>query len=74
MCLTHWRLVPRGIQVKVWAAYRPGQCDDKDPSEEWHAAADEAIAAVARVDGFPRVAEVYERKAMEWNDRARRRA
>lgn len=47
MCLRHWRMVPRAIQRQVWATYRPGQCDDKNPSEAWHAAADAAIAAVA---------------------------
>lgn len=29
------------------ATYRAGQCDDKQPSEAWHVAADAAIAAVA---------------------------
>jgi hypothetical protein len=38
MCAAHWRLVPKVIQRAVWAAYRPGQCDDKQPSEEWHRA------------------------------------
>lgn len=48
MCLRHWRMVPKDIQRKVWAAYRPGQCNDKRPSEEWHLAADAAILAVAQ--------------------------
>lgn len=47
MCLRHWRMVPKPIQTQVWATYRVGQCDDKTPSEEWHKAADAAIAAVA---------------------------
>lgn len=47
MCLKHWRMVPRHLQQEVWRTYRPGQCDDMQPSEEWHAAADAAIAAVA---------------------------
>lgn len=47
MCLRHWRMVPRHIQRKVWATYRPGQCDDKNVSRPWLTAADEAIAAVA---------------------------
>jgi hypothetical protein len=47
MCLKHWRMVPRDIQRRVWGTYRVGQCDDKDPSEEWRVAADAAIAAVA---------------------------
>jgi len=46
MCLRHWRMVPKAIQREVWKHYRPGQCDDKKPSEAWHRAADAAIAAV----------------------------
>jgi hypothetical protein len=46
MCLKHWRMVPKDIQRWVWDEYRPGQCDDKSPSEAWHAAADAAIKAV----------------------------
>ena len=47
MCLRHWRMVPLNLQRAVWKTYRPGQCNDKRPSSEWHAAADAAIAAVA---------------------------
>lgn len=51
MCLKHWRLVPHIIQRAVWTAYRPGQCEDKRPSQEWHRAADAAIGVVARTEG-----------------------
>lgn len=47
MCLKHWRMVPPSLKRAVWSTYRQGQCDDKDPSIEWHKAADDAIAAVA---------------------------
>jgi len=40
-------------QRAVWAAYRPGQCEDKRPSEAWHLAADAAIGYVARAEGQP---------------------
>lgn len=46
MCLQHWRMVPPSVQGRVWQTYRPGQCDDKRPSESWHQAADEAIRLV----------------------------
>lgn len=46
MCYRHWKMVPADLQRAVWAAYRPGQCDDKRPSEEWFKAADAAIEAV----------------------------
>jgi hypothetical protein len=51
MCLKHWRLVPKNLQRAVWASYRPGQCDDKQPSRLWFKAADAAIAAVAAKEG-----------------------
>ena len=51
MCAKHWRLVPRDIQQKVWRHYRPGQCDDKNPSEAWHVAADAAIGYVSIMEG-----------------------
>ncbi len=47
MCPRHWRMVPGIIQRAVWNSYRPGQCDDMNPSEAWHRAADRAIAVVA---------------------------
>jgi hypothetical protein len=47
MCWAHWRMVPRNIQAAVYAAYRPGQCDDKKPSASWFVAADAAIGFVA---------------------------
>ena len=47
MCKDHWKMVPKSIQRRVWATYRPGQCDDMNPSGEWHEAADDAINAVA---------------------------
>ena len=54
MCLRQWRMVPPQLQRRVWATYRPGQCDDKQPSEAWHVAADAAIAAVAEREAAPR--------------------
>lgn len=63
MCATHWRQVPGTIQRAVWRTYRRGQCDDMNPSDAWHAAADAAIGYVARMEGQP-VREV-ERAALE---------
>lgn len=50
-CYHHWCMVPARLQQAVWATYRPGQCDDKAPSEEWHRAADAAICYVAAKEG-----------------------
>ena len=51
MCLPHWRTVPREIQRRVWATYRPGQCDDMNPSPDYCRAARDAVVAVARCEG-----------------------
>jgi hypothetical protein len=53
MCGRHWRRVAKNIQRAVWRHYRPGQCDDKRPSKEWHQAADAAIGYVAFNEGKP---------------------
>lgn len=55
MCFRHWRMVPIKLQRAVWAAYRDGQCLDKNPSEAWHAAADAAIAHVADMEAKRRM-------------------
>jgi hypothetical protein len=52
MCRAHWRRVPLHIQRAVWRTYRPGQCEDKNPSWAWHQAADAAIGFVARAEGL----------------------
>lgn len=50
MCRRHWSMVPRGLQRRVWTAYRPGQERDKRPSEEWRRAAAKAIQAVRQIE------------------------
>lgn len=53
MCRRHWFQVPRRVAMAVYRAYRPGQCDDKRPSAEWHVAADAAIGFVAANEHYP---------------------
>lgn len=53
MCPRHWRMVHAKLQRAVWRTYRPGQCDDKRPSEEWHQAANAAIGYVAGLESQP---------------------
>lgn len=60
MCKRHWFSVPHNIRRAVWTHYRPGQCDDKRPSREWHRAADAAIGAVAKKEGRPLLKEMVE--------------
>jgi len=70
MCATHWRMVPSDLQSEVWKHYRPGQCEDMQPSPEWFVAAETAIAAVATLEGHDFVARVAMRSAHAWNLRA----
>ncbi len=59
MCPRHWRRVHPTIQRLVYRHYREGQCDDMNPSEAWHTAADAAIGYVATLEDHPlRVAEM----------------
>lgn len=73
MCWAHWKTVPKVIQERVYATYRPGQCDDKSPSTAWHHAADAAICAVALLEGKPvtaaQVRAITKFKAAELGER-----
>lgn len=40
-CYTHWMKLPKYLRDKVWAAYRPGQEKDMNPSEAYMEAATE---------------------------------
>jgi hypothetical protein len=51
MCGRHWARVPRVIQREVWAAYRPGQEVDKNPSEAYMKAYKRAVNAVDEAEG-----------------------
>jgi hypothetical protein len=53
MCGRHWGRVHPRLQRLVYRYYRPGQCDDKSPSDEWHKAADAAIGYVAALEDHP---------------------
>ena len=53
MCSKHWLRVPGVIRREVLRNYRPGQCDDKNPSEAWHVAADAAIGFIAIREARP---------------------
>lgn len=43
MCRTDWFRLPKSMRDAIWAAYRPGQERDKNPSDEY---LDAAMAAV----------------------------
>jgi hypothetical protein len=46
MCRKHWFMVPKNLQARIWATYRPGQEIDKNPSPEYREAQRAAIDAV----------------------------
>lgn len=43
-CRAHWYALPRRIRDRIWRTYRAGQEIDKQPSDEYTAAFDEAQA------------------------------
>ena len=51
MCRRHWYMVPKPMRDEVWRTYRPGQEDDKAPSDDYLMAMDAAIRAVAEKEG-----------------------
>lgn len=46
-CLKHWRMLPKYLRDKIWAAFRPGQEETKTPSREYVAAAREVQQWIA---------------------------
>jgi hypothetical protein len=48
MCREDWRLLPKAMQQRIWATYRPGQETTKDPSPAYLAAARAAIEFLGR--------------------------
>lgn len=52
MCRKHWFNLPMKMRNKIWANYRPGQCDDKNPSMEYCLIAKECVIYLARKEGI----------------------
>jgi len=47
LCKNHWFLLPKVMRDMIWSTYRPGQCDDKNPSLEYCIAAKNAVMYIA---------------------------
>lgn len=60
MCRPHWRMVPRPLQDAVWDEYQPGQENRKDPTDDYLAAAQAAIDAVAAKEAARRPASLFD--------------
>lgn len=51
MCKRHWFSLPKKLRDNIWRTYRPGQCDDMSPSEEYCLAAKECVEFLAKKEG-----------------------
>lgn len=53
MCGSHWRAVPKALQLEVWKTYRAGQCDDRLVTYDYLIAARRAVnSVIGRSDDF----------------------
>lgn len=65
MCRRHWYMVPPRLRCHVWAEYRRGQEQTKNPSLRYLAVAHAAVALVAYAEGTKSSnAELVERAAL----------
>lgn len=60
MCRRHWFTLPKPLRDRVWATYRPGQCDDWQISHEYAEAAREAVRYIAAKEGVEPDTQVYD--------------
>jgi hypothetical protein len=51
MCKRHWFSLPKPLRDRIWATYRPGQEDDKQPTKEYCEAAKECLRLIAAKEG-----------------------
>lgn len=51
-CRTHWGKTPRAVQRAVWALYKPGQENRKDPSRGYLLIQAYAVCVVAVKEGL----------------------
>lgn len=60
MCRQHWFTLPKRLRDRIWATYRPGQCDDWRISHAYAEAAREAVRYVAELDGVEADTSMYD--------------
>ncbi len=60
MCRRHWFSLPKRLQARIWATYREGQEDDKQPSHAYCEAAKECVRLIAAKEGVEPDVRVYE--------------
>jgi len=59
-CRRHWFMLPKRMRDRIWAAYRPGQCDDMNPSTTYLKAAKAAVIYLAEREGIEPDTRVYD--------------
>jgi hypothetical protein len=59
-CKRHWFMVPVSIRMRILRTYRPGQCEDWEPSKEYLEAARDAVIAVAAQEGLQPDTRLYD--------------
>lgn len=59
-CRKHWFMVPLSIRNRILLTYRPGQCDDMNPSRPYLLAAKDAVIAVATREGIKPDTRLYD--------------
>ena len=60
MCKRHWFSLPKRMRDRIWATYRPGQCDDWNITQAYSDAAKEAVTFIATKEGKEPDVQVYE--------------
>lgn len=51
MCKRHWFALPNRLRTQIWATYREGQEDDKNPSKAYCTVARAAVIYLAEGEG-----------------------
>jgi hypothetical protein len=60
MCRRHWFALPKPMRDRIWATYRPGQCDDWHITHEYADAAREAVRFLAAKEGVEPDTSIYD--------------
>jgi len=60
MCRPHWFSLPKSLRDRIWATYRPGQCDDWAISHAYAEAARACVRFIAAKEGREPDTSVYD--------------
>lgn len=60
MCKRHWFMLPKAMRNEIWRTYRKGQCDDKNPSDEYCEIAKKCVTYIAEREGIPPDVKLYD--------------